>query len=76
MRSNKSLVMIIIDLTSSDAWTMVTDASASEWNEWWLIVGAVFRKLWTIFTHDDRLLYVGIGLVVAAFFVFFMTLTA
>lgn len=67
---------IIIDLTSPDAWTMVTDAPTSAWNEWWLIVGAVFRKLWTIFTHDDRLLYVGIGFVVAAFFVFFITLTA
>ena len=67
---------IIIDLTSPDAWKMVTDAPTSAWNEWWLIVGAVFRKLWTVFTHDDRLLYVGIGLVVAAFFVFFITLTA
>ena len=66
---------IIIELTSPEPWRPATEASKAAWNEWWTIVWAVMVNVWRVFTQKDRLLYVGVGLVVAAFFVFFLTLT-
>ena len=66
---------IVIELTSPEPWRPATDAPKPAWNEWWTIVWAVMVNVWRVFTQEDRLLYVGVGLVVAAFFVFFLTLT-
>ena len=66
---------IVIELTSPEPWRPATEAPKAAWNEWWTIVWAVMVNVWRVFTQEDRLLYVGVGLVVAAFFVFFLTLT-
>jgi predicted nucleotidyltransferase len=43
--------------------------------EWWDKAKALFFLLKEIFWVDDRLFYVGVGLVIASFFVFFILVT-
>lgn len=63
---------IALELASPDPWKPATEATRAQWNEWWTIVLAVATNVWRVFTQADRLMYVGIGLVVAALFVFFL----
>lgn len=59
-------------MTSPEPWRPATEAPKAAWNERWTIAWAVLVNVWHVFTQEDRLLYV--GLVAAAFFVFFLAL--
>ena len=44
-------------------------------NEWWEVLSAIIVLLKKIFWVDDRIFYIGIGFVIASFFVFFICVT-
>ena len=43
--------------------------------EWWDKIRALFYLLKDVFWIDDRLFYIGIGFIIASFFVFFIMVT-
>lgn len=44
-------------------------------NEWWEMLTAIFVLFKKIFWVNDRIFYIGIGFVIASFFVFFICVT-
>lgn len=45
-------------------------------NEWWYQLVDILKRIFEIITQDDRLIYVGIGLVIASFFVYFILISS
>jgi len=45
-------------------------------NQWWLYIIEILKRLFVILTQEDRLIYVGIGLVIMSFFFYYIIISA
>jgi hypothetical protein len=62
---------IFLEVTDPATYTYTFDQ-----NQWWLYLVNLIYSLFFIFTKEDRLIYVGIGLVIASFFIYYILISA
>jgi hypothetical protein len=63
----------IVPEGNQSPWKPLTDAiHKNQFDQWWLICLDVAKNVINVFTKDERMLYTGIGIVVAAFLFFFL----
>ena len=54
-------------------WKPLTDAiHKNQFEQWWLICLSVASNVINVFIRDERMLYTGVGIVIAAFLIFFL----